>query len=31
VLDFVPRHSDLSTVIRTAWAWHQKAHPLKAR
>jgi len=30
ILDFVPRHSDLPTVIRTAWAWHQKAHPLKA-
>lgn len=29
VLNFVPRHSDLATVIRTAWAWHQKAHPLK--
>lgn len=29
VLNFVPRHSDLPTVIRTAWAWHQKAHPLK--
>lgn len=27
VLKFVPRHSDLATVIRTAWAWHQKAHP----
>ncbi|TWB06311.1 UDP-glucose 4-epimerase GalE [Bradyrhizobium stylosanthis] len=31
VLNFVPRHSDLATVIRTAWAWHQKAHPRKAR
>lgn len=31
VLDFVPRHSDLATIIRTAWAWHQKAHPLKTR
>lgn len=29
VLQFVPRHSDLPTVIRTAWAWHQRAHPLK--
>jgi hypothetical protein len=27
----VPRHSDLPTVIRTAWAWHQKAHPFKSR
>ena len=31
VLNFVPRHSDLPTVIRTAWAWHQKAHPLRSR
>ncbi len=31
VLSFVPRHSDLATIIRTAWAWHQKAHPLKTR
>lgn len=31
VLNFVPRHSDLATVIRTAWAWHQKAHPLRSR
>ena len=23
-LNFVPRHSDLATVIRTAWTWHQK-------
>ena len=30
VLDFVPRHSDLANVIRTAWAWHQQAHPRKA-
>lgn len=29
VLKFEPRHSDLKTIIRTAWAWHQKAHPLK--
>ncbi|TPQ30215.1 UDP-glucose 4-epimerase GalE [Bradyrhizobium guangdongense] len=29
VLNFVPTHSDLSTIIRTAWSWHQKAHPLK--
>lgn len=29
VLNFVPRHSDLPTIIRTAWAWHQCAHPLK--
>jgi len=29
VLKFVPSHSDLKTIIRTAWAWHKKAHPLK--
>jgi len=29
VLKFVPAYSDLPTIIRTAWAWHQKAHPLK--
>jgi UDP-glucose 4-epimerase len=29
VLNFTPEHSDLPTIIRTAWAWHQKAHPLK--
>jgi UDP-glucose 4-epimerase len=28
-LKFRAKHSDLSTIIRTAWAWHQKAHPLK--
>ena len=30
VLDFAPAHSDLPTIIRTAWAWHQQAHPRKA-
>jgi UDP-glucose 4-epimerase len=29
VLKFKPQHSDLATIIRTAWAWHQTAHPLK--
>jgi UDP-glucose 4-epimerase len=29
VLKFMPKHSDLKTIIRTAWAWHKKAHPLK--
>jgi UDP-glucose 4-epimerase len=29
-LQFRPAHSDLATIIRSAWAWHQKAHPLKA-
>jgi len=28
-LKFHPAHSDLTTIIRTAWAWHRKAHPLK--
>ncbi|MBI5264062.1 MAG: UDP-glucose 4-epimerase GalE [Bradyrhizobium sp.] len=31
VLRFTPRHSELATIIRTAWAWHQRAHPLKTR
>jgi UDP-glucose-4-epimerase GalE len=26
-LGFRPIHSDLSDIIRTAWAWHQVAHP----
>ena len=29
VLNFMPEHLDLATIIRTAWAWHQQAHPLK--
>jgi UDP-glucose-4-epimerase GalE len=28
-LKFRPSHSDLATIIRTAWAWHRTAHPLK--
>ena len=28
-LSFRTAHSDLPTIIRTAWAWHRKAHPLK--
>ena len=28
-LQFAPAHSDLATIVRTAWAWHQTAHPLK--
>jgi UDP-arabinose 4-epimerase len=27
VLNFEPRHSSLAEVVRSAWAWHQKAHP----
>jgi UDP-glucose-4-epimerase GalE len=29
-LKFSAEHSELSTIIRTAWVWHQKAHPLRA-
>jgi UDP-glucose 4-epimerase len=28
-LKFRTVHSDLPTIIRTAWAWHRIAHPLK--
>jgi UDP-glucose 4-epimerase len=28
-LQFRPKHSDLATIVRTAWAWHQQAHPAK--
>ena len=28
-LNFRPAYSDLATIVRTAWAWHEKAHPLK--
>jgi UDP-glucose-4-epimerase GalE len=30
-LKFRPACSDLATIVRTAWAWHQTAHPLKTR
>jgi UDP-glucose 4-epimerase len=29
ILKFRPEHSDITTIIRTAWAWHRQAHPLK--
>jgi UDP-glucose-4-epimerase GalE len=29
VLNFTPSRSDLPTIIRTAWVWHQRAHPLR--
>ncbi len=28
-LKFSPSHSDLATIIRTAWAWHRQVHPLR--
>jgi UDP-glucose-4-epimerase GalE len=28
-LQFRPVHSDLANIVRTAWAWHQHAHPLR--
>jgi UDP-glucose-4-epimerase GalE len=28
-LNFVPRRSDLDTIVSSAWAWHQQAHPAK--
>ena len=30
-LKFETAHSDLATIIRTAWAWHQTAHPPKPK
>jgi UDP-glucose-4-epimerase GalE len=29
VLQFMPTHSGLPNIIRTAWAWHQRAHPAR--
>jgi UDP-glucose 4-epimerase len=28
-LGFSPSRSDLATIVRTAWAWHLTAHPLR--
>jgi UDP-glucose-4-epimerase GalE len=28
-LRFDPRRSDLDTIVRTAWAWHRRAHPAR--
>lgn len=30
VLDFRPSHSDLTTIVSSAWAWHQRAHSRKS-
>jgi UDP-glucose 4-epimerase len=30
-LGFQPVHSDLATIIRSAWSWHCKAHPARRR
>jgi UDP-glucose 4-epimerase len=30
-LQFRAAYSDLATIIRTAWAWHRKAHPLRTK
>lgn len=29
LLGFAPALSDLETIVRTAWHWHQSAHPLR--
>lgn len=31
ILGFQPRHSSLPEIVRSAWAWHQKAHPFIPR
>jgi UDP-arabinose 4-epimerase len=28
-LKFLPAHSDIATIVRSAWQWHLKAHPKK--
>jgi UDP-glucose 4-epimerase len=27
-LGFAPARSDLKTIVKTAWAWHRRAHPI---
>jgi UDP-glucose 4-epimerase len=29
MLDFKPSYSDLTTIVSSAWTWHQRAHPRK--
>jgi UDP-arabinose 4-epimerase len=29
LLGFSAKQSDLTSIVRTAWAWHRKAHPLR--
>jgi UDP-glucose 4-epimerase len=29
-LGFVPACSDIATIVKSAWAWHQSAHPKKS-
>jgi UDP-glucose 4-epimerase len=31
VMGFRPARSDLQTIVASAWAWHQKAHPQRDR
>jgi UDP-glucose 4-epimerase len=31
VLGFRPAYSDLPTIVKTAWKWHQQAHPLRSK
>ena len=30
-LGWNPQLSDLQTIVRTAWAWHRRAHPTRER
>ena len=29
-LGWRPQHSDIETIVRTAWAWHRRAHPRRS-